>query len=80
MLFRSSAPVTAGESVSGTIETMAPVVLEGNTHYYVVLTGKDLIYDVSVSEFPQIVLYKEGGPITFEYLAGEGLQTVTGIQ
>ena len=43
-------------------------------------TGKDTIYDVSVNEHPQIVLYKEGEPITFEYIAGEGLQTVTGLQ
>ena len=76
----SSGPVSAGETVTGTIETIAPVVLEGNSHYYVVLTGKDTIYDVSVNEHPQIVLYKEGEPITFEYIAGEGLQTVTGLQ
>lgn len=76
----SSGPVSAGETVTGTIETIAPVVLEGNSHYYVVLTGKDTIYDISVNEHPQIVLYKEGEPITFEYIAGEGLQTVTGLQ
>ena len=76
----SSGPVSAGETVTGTIETLASVVLEGNSHYYVVLAGKDAIYDVLVSEFPQIVRYKEGGQITLEYISGEGLQTVTGIQ
>ncbi len=75
----SSAPASVGDTVTGTIETLAPVVLEGNSHYFVILAGKDAIYDVTVSEFPQIVRYKEGGQITFEYLAGEGLQTVTGI-
>ena len=76
----SSGPVSAGETVTGTIETLASVVLEGNSHYYVVLAEKDAIYDVLVSEFPQIVRYKEGGQITLEYISGEGLQTVTGIQ
>lgn len=76
----SSGPVSVGETVTGTIETMAPVVLEGNSHYYVVLSGRDLIFDVLVSDFPQIVRYKEGGQITMEYVAGEELQTVTGVQ
>ena len=76
----SSGPVSVGETAAGTIETMAPVVLEGNSHYYVVLSGSPLIYDVLVSDFPQIVRYKEGGQITMEYIAGDELQTVTGIQ
>lgn len=76
----STGPAAVGETVTGTIETSAPVVLEGNTHYYVVLAGQDIIYDVLVSEFPQIVRYKEGGQVTFEYITGEELHTVTGIQ
>ena len=76
----SSSPVSVGESTAGTIETVAPVVLEGNSHYYVMLSGSDQIFDVPVSDFPQIVRYKEGERITLEYIAGEALQIVTGIQ
>lgn len=76
----SSGPVSVGESAAGTIETLAPVVVEGNSHYYVVLSGRDGIYDVSVGEFPQIVRFREGESITFEYIAGEELHTVTGIR
>lgn len=76
----SSGPISVGESVTGTIETMAPVVIEGNSHYYVVLSGRDMIFDIIISEFPQIVRFKEGGQITMEYIAGEELQTVTSIQ
>ena len=76
----SSGPVSVGETASGTIETMAPVVQDGNSHYYVVLSGSPLIYDVLVSDFPQIVRYKEGGQIKMEYIAGDELQTVNGIQ
>lgn len=75
----SSGPVSVGEKQAGVIETIAPVVLEGNSHYYVVLSGKDMIFDVSVSEFPQIVRYKEGDSITLEYVEGEQIQTVTGL-
>ena len=76
----SNTPAAVGETLSGVIETVAPVVLEGNSHYYVVLTGKDLIFDVSVSEFPNIVRYREGDSVTLEYLSGEQLQTVTALQ
>lgn len=76
----SSGPVSVGEKESGMIETIAPVVLEGNSHYYVVLSGKDMIFDISVSEFPEIVRYKEGEQITMEYVPGEALQTVTGLE
>lgn len=76
----SSGPVSVGEKQTGTIETIAPVVLEGNSHYYVVLTGSDLIFDVLVSEFPGIVRYKEGDRITLDYVSGEELQAVTGLQ
>jgi len=76
----SSGPVSVGEKQTGIIETIAPVVSEGNSHYYVVLNGKDLIFDVLVSEFPGIIRYKEGDRITMEYIAGEKVQTVTGLQ
>lgn len=71
--------VQAGEKQSGIIETIAPVVLEGNSHYYVVLKGDSRIFDVTVSEFPQIVRYKEGEQITLEYVDGETLSPVTGV-
>lgn len=76
----SSAEVSAGEKAAGMIETIAPVVLEGNSHYYVVLSGKDMIFDVAVSDFPGIVRYKEGDRIVFEYVPGDVLQAVTGLQ
>lgn len=76
----SSGAAAVGESVSGIIETIAPVVLEGNSHYYVVISGKDMIFDVSVGEYPEIVRYKEGDTISLEYIGGEQTQTVTGLK
>jgi hypothetical protein len=68
------------EKMTGTIETIAPVVLDGNSHYYVVLDGQDLIFDIDVSEFPQIIRYQAGDRISMEYLSGTALQTVTGLE
>lgn len=95
----SKVPAEASQKAAGIIETIAPVVLEGNSHYYIVLTeivqtllqeedavyaavqdGKDIIFDVAVSDFPEIVTYKEGDRITFEYMSGEKLYTVTALQ
>lgn len=77
----TSEDIQTADKQVGNIETIAPVVLDGNSHYYVMLMGKDLIFDVAVSDFPQIVKYKEGDVITLEYVAGGGqLQTVVGIQ
>lgn len=61
---------------SGVIETLAPVTLDGNTHYYVVLSGDPAIYDVLVSEFPQIVRYQEGDTIHFMYSEGVDVKPV----
>ncbi len=69
----------ADETRQGVIRTIAPVVLDGNSHYILVLTGSDQIFDVDVSEFPQVVLYEEGDTISLEYVEGDELQTVVGI-
>ena len=55
---------------SGTIEHLAPVTLEGNTHYYLMLAGDETIYDFSVAEFPQIIRFREGDFISFTYSPG----------
>ena len=52
---------------SGTIEHLAPVTLEGNTHYYLMLAGDETIYDFPVAEFPQIIRFREGDFISFGF-------------
>ena len=65
---------------TGIIERIAPVTLEGNTHYYIVLASEDVIYDVPVSEFPQIVLYSEGDRISFTYSEGPDMKVVESLK
>ncbi len=68
------------KTVTGVIALTAPVVLEGNSHYYLTLEGKKGLYDVAVSEFPQIVTYQTGARITLEYLEGDPLCRVTAVK
>lgn len=76
-----SESASAGKSVSGKIESISPVVLEGNTHYYLCLEGRDEIYDIDLSNAAllQMIRYQEGDSITLEYREGYGLNEVIDI-
>ena len=69
----------AAQKQSGTISRMAQGVIDGNTHYYVILNGSDVIYDVLLADFIEIVRYKEGDRITLEYLEGQETRQVVGV-
>lgn len=77
----------------GKIMRIAQAVIEGNSHFYIVLdpatmkvTGeaeglqKKLIFDVPVTEYPEIVAYDEDDRITFEFKPGEPVCTVLGME
>lgn len=70
---------SSAQTASGVIETIAPVVLDGNSHYYVVLSENGFIFDVPVSEFPEIIHLKEGDELSLEYIPGDILQTVVAL-
>ena len=70
----------AGLEVKAVIEKISPVVIEGNSHYYITLAGNDGIFDVDVSVYPEIVTYEIDDVITFTYLQGIKLCEVTGIK
>lgn len=68
------------KKATGTIERIAQSVIEGNSHFYITLTGQSEIFDVPVTEFVQIVAYKEGDSITVEYLERDPLCSVYSIE
>ncbi len=70
------------KTVSGIVESISPVVLEGNTHYYICLTGKTDIYDVDLSneDLINVVRLKIGDKVTFSYEEAYGLQKVKNIE
>lgn len=57
------------ETVTGKITAIAPVVVEGNTHYYVALENKEKIFDVDLSDTKLIgiIRYQEGDMIEMVY-------------
>ena len=54
----------------GTIEKMAQVVIEGNTHFYIILENDEHLYDVDVAEHLDVLRYDVGDRITLEYAEG----------
>ena len=62
--------VVVGQSVSGVISKMVPIVVDGNTHYYVTLDNVNTMYDFPVATMPEIILYSVGDSITFTYSDG----------
>lgn len=65
----------------GIIEVIAPVVIEGNTHYYICLEGNELIFDADLSGegLQSVIRLKAGDRVTLEYEEGYDLQTVHSI-
>ena len=53
--------------VSGTIESMAQAVIDGNSHFYLTLEGDSAIYDVELPGLVDIVRYGVGDQVTLGY-------------
>ena len=70
------------KSVTGKIESISPVVLEGNTHYYVCLENQSDIFDINMTDTSliKIVRFKVGDTITLEYQEGYGLNEVKALK
>ena len=69
-------------TIKGKIETLAPIVLEGTTHYYICLENSEEIFDVDMSkeELIGVVRFSEGDSITLEYTKGYGVNEVCGVK
>lgn len=67
------------QEATGIIEVLQPVVLEGNTHYYLCLQGDDHIYDVDLSNTALIdaIRFQVGDRVKFAYEQTGSLCTVT---
>lgn len=69
------------KQISGTITALAPVVLEGTTHYYVCVSGSEDIFDVDMSDekLIGIIRYVIGDRISIGYTEGYGIHRVKEI-
>lgn len=67
--------------ITGTIEKMAQAVIDGNSHFYITMTeNKELIFDIPMTEYPQIIGYDIGDKLTISYIKDEPICTVTEIR
>lgn len=67
------------EKISGKIAAIAPVVIEGNTHYYIALENSSLLFDIDLADqnLINIIRYQTGDMIQLTYTPEEnGLQIV----
>ena len=55
------------EEITGAITKIAQGVVEGNSHYYIMIENSKDIFDVSVVDYLDIIRYEIGDVITMEY-------------
>ncbi len=59
------------EKITAKITKIAQGVIDGNSHFYVMLEGMDDIFDVSVADYIDIIRYNVGDEVTLEFKKGE---------
>ena len=67
-------------SIAGKITKIAQGVVDGNSHFYLMIEGSDEIFDVSVVEFIEIIQYEVGQEISVQYRKGNKTNIVTKIE
>ena len=55
---------------------IAQGVVDGDSHFYIMLEGSDDTFDVSVVDFIDIIKYNVGDTVTVEYKEGERANSV----
>lgn len=58
-------------TITAPITRIAQGVIDGNSHYYLMLEGSDGIFDIPVVDFIGIIRYNVGDEVTIEYKEGE---------
>lgn len=67
------------KTITGKITRIAQGVVEGDSHFYVMVEGSDEIFDVSVVDFIDIIKYDVGQAVTMEYREGEKTNVVLSL-
>lgn len=84
LMYENGIKVTAEDTrevrtVTALITKIAQGVIEGNSHYYIMLEGSDEIFDIPVVDFIDIIRFNVGDEVTIEYKAGEQSNTVLSL-
>lgn len=72
--------LTAEDSTTGTIQAISQAVVGGNTRYYFVLDGQEVIYTASITLDPRLPFLKEGVTVTFDYAVTGNTRTICGME
>ncbi|RDU23973.1 CvpA family protein [Anaerosacchariphilus polymeriproducens] len=75
----SNAKSSSTLTKKGIISKISQGVIEGNTHYYIMLKGSNEIFDIPLLDFINVVSFSEGDQITFEYNKGNSTNTVLSV-
>ncbi len=65
--------------ITAAITKIAQGVVEGNSHYYIMVDGSEAIFDIPVVDFIDIIRYDVGDEVTIEYKEGEQSNTVLSL-
>lgn len=66
-------------SIKGTVSKITEAVIDGNSHYYILLDGSDKIFDVTVKNNISVIKCEQGCNVTIEYEDGQDVYNVTKI-
>lgn len=66
-LIKEEEKVTTEKSIRGVVERIAPVVLDGDSHYYILLKEQAGIYDVPVKDVVDVLYLNEGDEVVLLY-------------
>lgn len=67
-------------AVEGKITKVAQAVIDGTSHFYLMVEGSDGIFDVSIVDFIDVVKCEAGQTVKMEYKEGEKVNTVLSLE
>lgn len=67
------------KEITGQVTKIAQAVIDGTSHYYLMVSGSDDIFDISVVDFIDVVRCEVGQEVTMEYKEDEKANTVMSL-
>lgn len=72
--------VTDTLSVEGSVKRIAQSVVDGNSHYYILLEGDNKIYEASVKDVIEVIMLEIGDEVVIEYSNDNNANKVSSIK
>ncbi|MBQ6586690.1 MAG: Tat pathway signal sequence [Coriobacteriales bacterium] len=67
------------QEATGVVTNMAQAVVDGNTHFFLMLQGQSAIFEVNVADCLDVLFAEPGDTVTISYIAGEDTYAVQGV-